>query len=239
EDLWAFNEEVVARAIFESAVPVVSAVGHEIDFTISDFVADVRAATPSAAAEILTEGAVRAREMVRAAPARLRAALQRGLNAAREALTDALADLRRAHPRRALREAAQRLDDALEALRRNATRHLRERRVHCQSLLDRLTRVRPALVLARRRERLDRAAARVRERARRLLELRLARFNELQTRLRLLGPEQVLARGYSITFDAATGAVLRDARAVQPGQRLRTRLKRGEILSRAEETRGE
>src|SRR5205807_2519535 len=57
EDLWAFNEEVVARAIFESVVPVVSAVGHEIDFTISDFVADVRAATPSAAAEIITEGA--------------------------------------------------------------------------------------------------------------------------------------------------------------------------------------
>ncbi len=64
EDLWAFNEEVVARAIFESAFPVVSAVGHEIDFTISDFVADVRAATPSAAAEIITEGVFASREFV-------------------------------------------------------------------------------------------------------------------------------------------------------------------------------
>ena len=72
EDLWAFNEEAVARAIFESALPVVSAVGHEIDFTIADFVADVRAATPSVAAEIITEGVFASREFVGEAPERLR-----------------------------------------------------------------------------------------------------------------------------------------------------------------------
>ncbi|MBU6401719.1 MAG: exodeoxyribonuclease VII large subunit, partial [Verrucomicrobia bacterium] len=81
EDLWAFNEEVVARAIFDSAVPVVSAVGHEIDFTISDFVADVRAATPSAAAEIVTEGYVGSRPFVTEAPARLRRAILDRLDA--------------------------------------------------------------------------------------------------------------------------------------------------------------
>src|SRR5207248_6430035 len=72
EDLWAFNEEVVARAIFESALPVVSAVGHEIDFTISDFVADVRAATPSAAAEIITEGVFSSCQFISAAAGRMR-----------------------------------------------------------------------------------------------------------------------------------------------------------------------
>jgi exodeoxyribonuclease VII large subunit len=236
EDLWAFNEEVVARAIFESAVPVVSAVGHEIDFTISDFVADVRAATPSAAAEIITEGAVAARDQVRAAPQRLRAALQRGLEAAREDLGEMLARLRRAHPRRRLREAWQRLDDAAQALRRAGLQHLRERRARWQTLAERLNRVRPALVLARRRERVANALSRLRERMRQRLERRRTHWNALQARLRLLGPEQVLARGYSITLDEATGAVLRDARAVRPGQRLRTRLKTGEILSRAEET---
>src|SRR5688572_32069660 len=72
EDLWAFNEEIVARAIFESKLPVVSAVGHEIDFTISDFVADVRAATPSAAAEIITEDAFASRQFVAEASEHLR-----------------------------------------------------------------------------------------------------------------------------------------------------------------------
>src|SRR6185503_4472694 len=76
EDLWAFNEEIVARAIFESAVPVVSAVGHEIDFTISDFVADVRAATPSAAAEIITEDVFASREFVAEALALMSQRLQ-------------------------------------------------------------------------------------------------------------------------------------------------------------------
>src|SRR5207247_3569972 len=72
EDLWAFNEEVVARAIFQSALPVVSAIGHEIDFTISDFVADVRAATPSAAAEIITEGVFSSGPFIAQAGGRMR-----------------------------------------------------------------------------------------------------------------------------------------------------------------------
>ena len=84
EDLWAFNEEAVARAIFESAIPVVSAVGHEIDFTIADFVADVRAATPSAAAEIITEGVFASREFVGDAPGLLQRAARRGWQSAAE-----------------------------------------------------------------------------------------------------------------------------------------------------------
>jgi exodeoxyribonuclease VII large subunit len=203
EDLWAFNEEVVARAIFESAIPVVSAVGHEIDFTISDFVADVRAATPSAAAEIITEGVFASRQFV----------------------TD---------PRRRLNEFLQRLDDLQTGLLRCAKQGVREHRVAWRNLATRLSRVRPMQLLKQRCELLK--ASR-----RRLRELALVRFKDLKTglaateaRLHLLGPEQVLGRGYSITMDAASGKVLRDAHKVKAGQKLKTRLKAGEIVSTAE-----
>jgi exodeoxyribonuclease VII large subunit len=212
EDLWAFNEEVVARAIFESAIPVVSAVGHEIDFTISDFVADVRAATPSAAAEIITEGVFASRQFVE----------------------DLVRRMMQAHPRKRLDESLQRLDDLQAGLLRCGKQGVRERQVACQNLAARLRQVRPKQLLKQRRELLK-------VNRQRLRELAHVRFKELkndlmatETRLRLLGPEQVLSRGYSITMDAVSGKVLRDAAQFKAGQRLKTRLKKGEVLSRVE-----
>ena len=212
EDLWAFNEEVVARAIFESELPVVSAVGHEIDFTISDFVADVRAATPSAAAEIITEGVFASREFV----------------------TNLMRRMAQAHPRRRLNEQLQRLDDLQTGLLRQTKQGVRERQVVCRNLSTRLRQVRPKQFLKQRRETLKMAQKRLRELARVRLNNCKNYFAASESRLRLLGPEQVLARGYSITLDAATGKVLREAKKIKAGQQLKTRLKRGEILSRAE-----
>jgi exodeoxyribonuclease VII large subunit len=211
EDLWAFNEEIVARAIFESAIPVVSAVGHEIDFTISDFVADVRAATPSAAAEIITEGVFASRQFVQSLMRRMM----------------------QAHPRKRLDESFQRLDDLQVGLLCHGRQGVRERQIACQNLALRLRQVRPKQLLKQRRELLQMNRQRLRELAR-------VRFKDLknnlaatETRLRLLGPEQVLSRGYSITMDAVTGKVLREAAKVNAGQKLKTRLAKGEILSRA------
>jgi exodeoxyribonuclease VII large subunit len=214
EDLWAFNEEAVARAIFESAIPVVSAVGHEIDFTIADFVADVRAATPSAAAEIITEGVFASRQLVESLVRRMM----------------------QAHPRRRLDELFQRLDDLQTGLLRCGRQGVRERQVACQNLATRLRQVRPKQLLKQRRELLAVTQHRLRE-------LAHVRFRDLKTqlaaaesRLQLLGPEQVLSRGYSITMDAATGKVLRDAQKVNAGQKLKTRLQTGELLSRADKS---
>jgi exodeoxyribonuclease VII large subunit len=212
EDLWAFNEEVVARSVFESAVPVVSAVGHEIDFTIGDFVADVRAATPSAAAEIITEGVFASRQFV----------------------ADLTQRMVRAHPRRRLNELLQRLDDLQAGLLRCTRQGTKERQVAWQNLTTRLLRVRPAQLLRQRRESLVVNQRRLRESAHVHLRNGRNRFEAMEARLRLLGPEQVLSRGYSITMDAATGKVLRAAKDVKVGQHLKTRLKAGEVLSKVD-----
>ena len=235
EDLWAFNEEVVARAIFESALPVVSAVGHEIDFTISDFVADVRAATPSAAAEIITEGVFASREFVAEAPAVLRRKVRQRLEGVTADFEQLRGRLARAHPRRRLNEFLQRLDDLQTGLLRCAKQGTKERQVAWQNLATRLLRVRPAQRLQQRRELLKTNRQRLRELAQGHLRNWQNRFGATEARLRLLGPEQVLARGYSITTDAKTGKVLREAAGVKSGQRLKTRLKAGEIFSRTEE----
>ena len=212
EDLWAFNEEVVARAIFESAIPVVSAVGHEIDFTIADFVADVRAATPSAAAEIITEGVFASRQLV--------ASLVRRMT--------------QAHPRKRLDESLQRVDDLQTSLLRCEKQGVRERQIACQNLAARLRQIRPKQLLKQRRELLKVTQHRLRELGRVRFNERKNNLAAAESRLQLLGPEQVLSRGYSITMDAASGRVLRDAAKVKAGQKLKTRLAKGEVLSRAE-----
>jgi exodeoxyribonuclease VII large subunit len=118
EDLWAFNEEIVARAIFQSAIPVVCGVGHEIDFTIADFVADVRAATPSAAAEIITEGAFASRHRIAEALRRLRQLVRGQLGLDRDEVGRLTQRLIRMHPRRRLQEQLQHLDESQAALTR-------------------------------------------------------------------------------------------------------------------------
>jgi exodeoxyribonuclease VII large subunit len=212
EDLWAFNEEVVARAIFESAIPVVSAVGHEIDFTIADFVADVRAATPSAAAEIITEAVFASREFVADAMEQMRLRVRRRFAYEQEDFESLAGRLARLHPRRRFNESLQRLDDLESGLWRSLKSATRSRRLIFESLAGRFLRAKPSQGLKARREAL----------------------RQLARRLNALGPEQVLARGYSITTDAATGKVLREAGKVEPGQRLKTRLADGEISSRVE-----
>ena len=235
EDLWAFNEESVARAIFDSALPVVSAVGHEIDCTISDFVADLRAATPSAAAEIITEGVFSSIPYIGEADARLRQLVNQQLEDKTGELNRVRQRLSRMHPRRRFDDWLQRLDDLATGLARCTRKGVRDQSLLVRNLNDRLSRVRPANLLRQRREVLALAGDRLHEQARHRLNELKNRLATLDARLRLLGPEQVLARGYSITTDAETGVVMREAEASKPGQRLKTRLRKGEIFSRVEE----
>ncbi|MEO8426164.1 MAG: exodeoxyribonuclease VII large subunit [Verrucomicrobiota bacterium] len=234
EDLWAFNEEVVARAIYESALPIVSAVGHEIDFTISDFVADVRAATPSAAAEVITEGVFASRQFIADAPGWLRQRVLKRLESEQEALTRLTDRVRRVHPRRRLNERLQQLDDLQASLVRGVRQRWRNCWAAWENTHQRLVRLRPARMLLQRREALARANCRLRELFQQQWRSQQDRLATLETRLRLLSPEQVLARGYSITTDTVTGKVIRGANEVRVGQKIKTKLKSGEIRSAVE-----
>ncbi|MEO6183469.1 MAG: exodeoxyribonuclease VII large subunit, partial [Verrucomicrobiota bacterium] len=210
EDLWAFNEEILARTIFESSVPIVSAVGHEIDFTIGDFVADLRAATPSAAAEIITEGFFSVEKFVAGMPGWLSERMRQLLQRKSDCLSDSSRRLVREHPKRRINEKLQYLDDLQTNLWRCVKHDLRKQQTTSELLRRRLWRLRPRQLLQQRHELLRLAQDRLTEKAHHNMRLAQNGLANLATRLRLLSPEQILARGYSITTDATSGKVIRD-----------------------------
>ena len=234
EDLWASNEEVLARAVSSSSVPVVSAVGHEIDFTICDFVSDVRAATPSAAAEIITEGAVALRGWLDDIGYRLMREVRRRLGVGQANVEQLSGRMRRCHPRRRLQDHMQRVDELGEALRRGRVIHLRGMMERWKMLSDWLRRFRPGQAIALRGEGMTRLRADFSGRMRFRLRCKSDHLVRLEERLRLLSPKNILARGYSITCNSQSGEIIRQAAQVKKGQRIRTHVSKGEFDSSVE-----
>ena len=207
EDLWEFNEEIVARAIFHSAVPIVSAVGHEIDFTISDFVADLRAPTPSAAAELIVPDIID---------------LQRRIDGCTRALGRQLLNR--------VRDAQQRLDHARETLQRCLAHKIDS---YKRSLLNILRALQPRKLsgeLMMRRSRFADLHRRLVACPPRLLENAMHRFQRIEGILRVLGPDATLRRGYSITMNDH-GKIIRTVTAIRPRMKIRTRVSDGEFGS--------
>ena len=231
EDLWAFNEEIVARAIADSDLPVVSAVGHEIDFTIADFTADLRAATPSAGAEIITENVFASRQFVQDAQARIHQLAQRSIGFRKEDLDNLHHRLELQHPRRRLAENIQRFDDTVEEFHEAAQSSIGDRRQALRDLNQRLN-ARPLnQIIDLHRQRVEDLTRRLTESARSYLQTQDAHIKDLANRLRLLSPQSVLDRGYSITANAKTGKVIRSANEAPKGTKLKTTLRRGEVTS--------
>jgi exodeoxyribonuclease VII large subunit len=234
EDLWAFNEESVARAIFRSIIPVVSAVGHEIDFTIADFVADVRAPTPSAAAEIVAPDVLSLAGDLRA---RL-SALSRLINQALEVRTLRLARLADSvylrEPKRLLSERQQQVDQIELKLVNFWNATLEQRRARVEKIVAILTAFRPDRLFEMKRRELSSLDGRLKQAVFTELTQHRNRVAEYGKMIRLLGPQQTLERGYSITLDG-NGEVVRSIQSVRPGDKLLTRLLDGEIGSTVNE----
>jgi len=233
EDLWAFNEEVVARAIVASAIPVVSAVGHEIDFTIADFAADLRAPTPSAAAELIAPDAAELTRELGQWATQLRRQMSAALGAQRVRLDFLARSTFFREPEQRLAAAQQRTDLAEEALRRAMREHLVARRQDVGALLAALRQYRPDQLLALRRQHFDALRAKFQARFDEARKEPKARFTRLAAMLRLLAPTATLARGYSITM-TTDGSTIRSVTDVQRGTQIVTRLADGEVKSRVE-----
>jgi exodeoxyribonuclease VII large subunit len=230
EDLWAFNEEVVARAIASAPVPVVSGVGHEVDFTIADFVADVRAATPTQAAELIVARLEEQQRRLDAAGEGARMLLERALDRARlrlHALEGARGLARLPLRVRELDEKLQRL----EALPQRLRLLISQRRRSVDSALALLFRWPVRLGAPRRRELVATKLTVAGERLRALFGRRRLELDVRERALAALSPRRVLERGYSITTRAGETAALRDAAAVAAGTQVVTTLARGELRS--------
>lgn len=233
EDLWAFNEEALARGIAASEVPVVSAVGHETDFTIADFVADLRAPTPSAAAEMITEAQHRAEERVAALGARLVRGVRFQAITARQRYSRIAADGVLRRTRNGIGRRQQRLDDVWERLLRVRLEGTRERMERLRGVRERLLRQDVRGQLMRARAALVRAEERLERLGVRLVGGRVVRVRGATSRLRALSPMAVLERGYSLTF-GADGRLVRSAGQVGAGEEMVTRLADGVVRSRVD-----
>jgi len=232
EDLWCFNEEAVARAVAACKTPIVSAVGHETDVSISDFVADVRAPTPSAAAELLAPDSSGLRQRLESLERRLLLRM-RQLIAHQHLRLDGLTRRLR-HPGERLRQQAQRLDDLEMRLQRALDRQVSQRRERLARLETRLAAQHPGRALGLLRQRLDALAARLPRAMRETLGTRRLELQSQVQTLHAFSPLATLGRGYSILLDER-GQAIRSASQTQPGQRLKARLGEGELEVRVED----
>ena len=230
EDLWAFNEEIVARTIADVGVPIVSAIGHEIDFTICDFVADLRAPTPSAAAELVVPDIIDLRRRVDVLAGSLDKCLRNFLAHQQTRLRFLSERTLARELLKRMRDAQQQFDLAREALHRHVAHKIDDYRrgfVHIASALQARS---PARELTIKRKHFADLQRRFAALPPRFLADAKQRFGRIEGILRVLGPDATLRRGYSITRDK-NGKIVRSIARVKRGIRLRTRVTDGDIES--------
>ncbi len=236
EDLAGFNDETLARTIAGSDLPVVSGIGHETDFTIADFVADLRAPTPSAAAELITGAQHRIEERIQFLDARVLRATRYQLILARQRLTALSIAHVQSRLQAALGRRQQRLDDLQHRLGSAAVVRVRTLAARLDAVSARLATHDPTLRLTLARRRLEGATQSLRRLGPVVVKTRAARLAHAAGRLEALSPLAVLSRGYAIVY-SADGGLLRDAGETRTGQKIRARLAAGTLEAEVTSTR--
>lgn len=228
EDLWPFNEEIVARAIYHSGIPVISAVGHEIDYTIADFVSDLRAPTPSAAAEMVVKNKEDIQNHLRNLYERLVYTQRIFLEKRRERLH---ALCRRVlSPEKEINRHLQRLDEIETRLCLGMERRIKDKRHHIEGLVKEIFTYNPRHHILLCRHRVQSHAASLLKNYRHSIELRKKALHGVISKLDSLSPLAILARGYSITRKLPSLSVVRSSADVQHGERVDIRLHEGRIV---------
>jgi exodeoxyribonuclease VII large subunit len=234
EDLWAFNEEVVARAIFDCTIPIVSGVGHEVDFTIADLVADVRAPTPSAAAERVTTPDSHEWMRIFGQHARhLHTTLRRHLSRHADRIGWLERRLDQVHPGAELRRRSNRLNELTQRLGRCLSHALYRKHSDVSQLAARLRHGSPEMHITTVKHRVDVLEARLQRTLHRQVDQLQARFEKATGRLSAVSPLATLQRGYAIVT-TVTDRVVTDASALAQGELIKARLAKGTLIARIE-----
>lgn len=235
EDLAAFNDEGLARTIASSALPVISAVGHETDFTIADFVADLRAPTPSAAAELVIESKHRLAEHLAHLHERLARAARYRLLMARQKLTELARHGAFGRIQDQLGRRAQRLDEMTYRLATGFQTRLREYGQRLEIAASRVSHFDFRRSLALTRSRLEAGTSTMLHAMRTRLARERSRMEQTAVKVEALSPLKILDRGYALVFDS-TGALVKDANRLKPGQEISARVAKGSFVSEVKKT---
>jgi exodeoxyribonuclease VII large subunit len=236
EDLAGFNDEALARVIAASELPIVSAIGHETDFTIADFVADLRAATPSAAAELVTAAQHRIEERIATLAARVQRAGRFHLMNARQHYARISAESVLIRLRDAVNRRDQRLDELRLRLESSAHRSLRTSALRLALITDRLRRKEMSVRIAAAHRRLQSVTQRLYRSTVRISNARQSRLGQASARLEALSPLAVLSRGYALVYSSG-GTLLRSAGETSKGQTIRARLAHGTLEAEVTQTK--
>ncbi|HYE35567.1 MAG TPA: exodeoxyribonuclease VII large subunit [Methylocaldum sp.] len=237
EDLWTFNEELVARAIFACKTPVVAGVGHEIDITIADFVADLRAPTPSAAAEAVTPDSAELLARFERIGQQLFQRLQALLERHKNTLLFLNKRLQQEHPSKRLQTQSQRLDQLELRLKRAVKNSLTYSDARLRTQSATLSRHHPQQRLLMLEMRRNQIYQRLCMAVQRVLEKQGQRASGLAEHLQAVSPLATLTRGYAVAYKHDTGEILRSYRDIQPNEKMETRLADGILISRIEAVR--